>query len=210
MKSQDLQYTQHCHSSKHLFGCISLRNGEYCILNKQYSKEKYQDLKAKIIEHMKATGEYGEFYPASYSPFGYNETVAPEHYQLTKEDAIKNGFRWQDNIQRTVGKETVSPEHIPDSILEIQDSITSEVLACINCKRNYKIIPNEMLFYRQMHIPIPRRCFHCRHAARIKRRNPFKLWHRKCAKCDNEFETSYSPERPEIVYCEQCYQAEVS
>jgi hypothetical protein len=62
-----------------------------------------------------------------------------------------------------------------------------------------------------MQIPIPRRCFYCRHDSRINRRNPYKLWHRKCMKegCDNEFETSYDPERPEIVYCEKCYQAEV-
>jgi hypothetical protein len=50
-------------------------------------------------------------------------------------------------------------------------------------------------------------------------RNPIKLWHRDCmcdlgnhgheGKCQNEFETSYSPERPEIVYCEKCYQNEV-
>jgi hypothetical protein len=28
--------------------------------------------------------------------------------------------------------------------------------------------------------------------------------------CPNEFETSYAPERKEIVYCEQCYNAEVA
>jgi len=28
-------------------------------------------------------------------------------------------------------------------------------------------------------------------------------------KCEIEFETSYAPERPEIVYCEKCYQQEV-
>ncbi|MBI4059642.1 hypothetical protein HY406_01100, partial [Candidatus Giovannonibacteria bacterium] len=27
--------------------------------------------------------------------------------------------------------------------------------------------------------------------------------------CPNEFETTYAPERPEIVYCEKCYLAEV-
>ncbi len=27
--------------------------------------------------------------------------------------------------------------------------------------------------------------------------------------CSNEFETSYVPDRKEIVYCEQCYNAEV-
>jgi hypothetical protein len=28
-------------------------------------------------------------------------------------------------------------------------------------------------------------------------------------KCKVEFETSYAPERPEIIYCEKCYQREV-
>ncbi len=27
--------------------------------------------------------------------------------------------------------------------------------------------------------------------------------------CPNEFETSYAPDRPEIIYCEKCYQQEV-
>ncbi|HEY4493940.1 MAG TPA: hypothetical protein VJB95_00700, partial [Candidatus Paceibacterota bacterium] len=87
-------------------------------------------------------------------------------------------------------------------------------------KRNYKIIQNELGFYRKMKIPVPRRCFHCRHKARIEKSNPFKLWHRSCmcdkknhfhggALCEVEFETSYAPDRPEIVYCEKCYQAEV-
>jgi len=105
-----------------------------------------------------------------------------------------------------------------------------EVFACIECKRNYKIVPNELIFYRKMQIPIPKRCFYCRHTARVARRNPFKLWHRKCMcdptsqsydgqskinhfhgkeKCTVEFETSYAPDRPEIVYCEKCYQQEV-
>jgi hypothetical protein len=29
------------------------------------------------------------------------------------------------------------------------------------------------------------------------------------APCPNKFETSYSPEREETVYCEECYQAEL-
>jgi hypothetical protein len=28
-------------------------------------------------------------------------------------------------------------------------------------------------------------------------------------KCNVEFETSYAPDRSEIVYCEKCYQQEV-
>ena len=164
---------------------------------------------------------YGEFFPIELSPFGYNETLAVEDVALTKEEGQKKGFNWQDDIQRTIGKETLLPENIPDSIDEVEDSILNEVLTCIDCKRNYKIVPNELIFYRKMKIPVPRRCFYCRHEARLKRRNPFKLWHRQCMcekinhhhhldiRCPNEFETSYAPDRPEIVFCEKCYQQEV-
>ena len=52
-----------------LFGCIGLRSGKsYCILNKQYSREEYIATVKKIIEDMKRRGEWGEFFPPSFSP----------------------------------------------------------------------------------------------------------------------------------------------
>ena len=230
VKSQDIQYTQHCHNCKHSIGCIGLRNTQYSILNKQYTKAEYEKLLPKIISHMnempyvdKMGNEYryGEYYPMELSPFGYNETNAPDLVSLSKEEAQKRGYNWQENIQRTIGKETLKPEDIPESIHDVKDSILNEVLICVNCHRNYKIVPNELIFYKKLEIPIPHKCFFCRHGDRIARRNPFKLWHRKCMcdktnhfhgkvkPCPVEFETSYAPERPEIVYCEKCYQAEV-
>lgn len=219
-KDQDVEYTQHCHSSQYLFACVGLKSKKYCIFNKQYTKEEYEILVEKIKKHMDEMPyvdkkgnvyKYGEFYPAELSYFGYNESVAPEHFPLTKAEALDQGCRWQDNIQRTTGKETLKPENIPESIKEVEDSILNEVLMCIDCKRNYKIVPNELIFYKKMNIPVARRCFYCRHENRLNKRNPFKLWHRKCMKegCDNTFETSYAPDRPEIIYCEKCYQQEV-
>ena len=75
----------------------------------------------------------------------------------------------------------------------------------------FRILPEDLKFYRRMNLPLPRLCPNCRHYQRLKQRNPLKLWHRKCMKegCTNEFETSYAPNRPEIVYCEKCYQQEV-
>ena len=239
VKSQDIKYCQHCHNCKHCFGCVGLRNANYCIFNKQYTKEEYEKLMLRIIEQMNTMPyvdkkgvkySYGEYFPTELSYFGYNESCAMEQWSLAKKQAKQEGYSWQDNLQRTTGKETLLSQNIPDSIDEIKDSILNEVLACIDCKRNYKIIQNEFLFYKKMKIPIPRRCFHCRHANRVKRRNPFKLWHRQCmcdrtnhfhgeeklarpnghlGRCEVEFETSYSPDRPEIVYCEKCYQQEV-
>jgi hypothetical protein len=211
LKSQEITYTENCHSSKHLFGCSVIKHGQYCILNKEYSKEEYFKLRDKLIEHMKKTGEYGEFFPAEMSNFGYNETMAQEYFPLSKEEAIKQGFKWWDDIQKTIDKGTMTPEEIPDSINDVSDSILEEVLSCVECDRNYKIIQNELNFYRKHSIPIPRKCFYCRNSERIKFENPFKLWHRKCMQegCENEFETNYAPERLEKVYCEKCYNKEV-
>ncbi|MFA6586211.1 MAG: hypothetical protein WCS86_03580 [Candidatus Paceibacterota bacterium] len=210
-KNQEVSYVENCHSSKHLFGCSGIRHGQYCILNKEYSKEEYFKLRDKLIEYMKQTGEYGEFFPSRMSHFGYNETMAQDYFPTTREEAIKNGHKWWDDIQKTTGKETLSLYQIPDSILNVKDDILNDVLCCIECGRNYKIVQNELIFYKKYLIPLPRKCFYCRNNWRIRFENPMKLWHRKCMKegCQNEFETSYSSDRPEIVYCEKCYQQEV-
>ncbi|MBU0577530.1 hypothetical protein KKF73_03110, partial [Patescibacteria group bacterium] len=50
----DIYYSVLCPSSRNCFGCASLHKGNYCILNKQYSKEEYEKLVPKIIEHMKS------------------------------------------------------------------------------------------------------------------------------------------------------------
>jgi hypothetical protein len=82
---------------------------------------------------------------------------------------------------------------------------------CEECNKNYKIIEAELTFYKKMRLPLPHKDFECRHRDRMEKRNGTKLYHRSCMKngCQNEFETTYAPESPEIVYCERCYQNEV-
>ncbi len=213
----DTFYSDSCQSCENVFGCVGLKKASYCILNKQYTKEEYFELKKEIVESMKENKEWGEFLPISSSPFGYNETIAQDEYPMSKEQTLKLKYNWQDDIQFTKGLET--NEKIPDKIEEVADSIVEEVLACASCARNYKITNQELLFYRKRGIPIPRECFFCRLGALQNRQGFMKLYHRQCmcikaehgheSKCEVEFETSYSPERPEIVYCERCYQKEV-
>ena len=207
--SQDILYGFFLTNCKDCIGCDSLKNGKYCILNKQYSKEDYEKLREKIINELKEKDLYGLMMQQELALFAYNETVAQDNMPLTKKEALAQGFHWEDDIQKTEGKETMKLEDMPDHIKDIKDSIINEILRCMDCNRNYKIIPQELLFYRKMNIPVPRRCFFCRHHDRITRRGPFKLWKRNCDKCKKEIRTNYAPERPEIVYCEKCYQQEV-
>ncbi len=218
--NNDIQYCDSCHYSDNLFGCCGIKKGSYMIFNKKYSKEEYLKLKEKIIEHMKRTGEYGNFFPPKLSPFGYNESQAQVYLPMAKEKALSFGFNWEDDMPGTHGKETTDSKNISDNIFEVLDSITNEILKCEDCGKNYNIILAELQFYKNENIPIPHFCYKCRYKKRIALRLPRKLWHRSCMcdkighfhgddKCNVEFETSYAPERPEIVYCEKCYQQEI-
>ena len=199
-------YTAKCNDC---IGCDALRNGKYCILNKQYDKAEYDRLREKIIAELTEAGLYGLMIPPELAPFAYNETIAQDNMPMTKEEALAQGLRWEDDIQKTEGKETLKPEQIPDHIKDVPDTITKEILVCTSCNRNYKIIEQELTFYKKLNIPIPRKCFYCRHGDRIRRRGPYKFWDRECNKCQKAIVTNYAPERPEKVLCEKCYQREV-
>ena len=207
-----LQYCDSCHNSENLFGCVGMKQGNHAIFNKQYSDNEYRELKEKIIEHMKKTGEYGQFFPPQLCPFGYNETMGQTHMPLTKEKALSLGFKWEDRVPGVFGRETLRPEQIPDDIKDLEDSILKEVLLCTQCGKNYNLVKAELDFYRHENIPVPRKCPDCRALGRLALRHPRELWRRKCMKpgCQNEFETPYAPDRPEIVYCESCYNNEVA
>ncbi len=207
----DVEYCENCHHLINGIGCDAVRKGEYMILNKQYSKESFDKLRTQIIEEMKKEETYGQFFPSWLAPFAYNETLAQDYFPLTKEEALKRGFRWQDKTTGTYGKETIKENEIPETIEEVTEDILKEILVCEDCKKNFRITKSEFDFYKRMHLPLPHKDFECRHKERMSKRNPRKLWHRKCMKegCSNEFETAYSPDRPEIVYCESCYQREV-
>jgi hypothetical protein len=224
----NLRYCLFCaQNSSNLFGCVSLRNKQYCILNKQYTKQEYEALVPRIISHMNEmpyvdkmgrTYKYGEFFPAEMSPVAYNETLAIEHFPLTKQEVKNQGFVWHEPQEKNFSV-TISSDNIPDNINEVNEDITKEVIGCAhgkNCNHEcagvFRITKQEFQFYKKMDIPLPRICQSCRHHVRFTWRNPPKLWHRKCMKpgCNNEFETSYAPDRPEIVYCETCYNNEVA
>ncbi|MEK7583588.1 MAG: hypothetical protein AAB483_04275 [Patescibacteria group bacterium] len=203
-KSHDLEYCFGCHGAGNLFGCVGIRTGEYCILNKQYSKEEYGVLMEKIKASMK---EYGEMLPISLCPWPYNESNAYEWFPITKDQALAQGFAWRDEDAREYKPASIQ---LPDHIKDVNDEILKEILKCDQCGRNYQIIGKELQFLKRFNLPIPRHCPLCRDRARIKQLNPIEIYQRQCAKCSKAIQTSYAPNRPEIVYCEECYQQEVS
>ncbi len=223
---RELDYCLFCENSSDLFGCVGLKKKQYCILNKQYTKEEYFTLRQKIIKHMEEMPyidkignvyKYGEFFPVEISPSAYNETTAQEFFPLKKEEALKLGYKWKDKEERKYNIDIKSLD-IPIDIKYISEDILGKVIECSHggecnhqCTEAFKIVPVELQFYKKINLPIPHLCPNCRHAERLSQRNPMKLYSRSCMHegCQNTFETTYAPDRPEIVYCEKCYQQEV-
>ena len=311
-------YQNECDNTTHCFLCVGLDRKSYCILNRQYTKEAYESLVPQIIEKMMVTPlrqgfegqmEWGEFFPASMSPFGYNETVAQEYFPLSREEVLgktplKGGdaewneaegvgleksdsnppvsplsggsnnenflhwhaFNWSDYEAPFPKVEKVIPaSKLPNEITKIPDDILNWAIECEVSRKPFRIIKQELEFYRKHNLPIPRRHPDIRHMDRMKMRNPRKLFERRCdcERCEENWKkkwvilregvdasyffleekiqgnsgterrnppsittetgdwhllskgglrkkmiTTYSPERPERVYCEVCYERE--
>lgn len=206
----DVYYIVQSFGSHHCFGCMAMRHDQYCILNKQYSKEEYEALVPRIVEHMIKNGEWGEHLPSSMSPFAYNETLANDFFPLTKEEALKRGLKWTDYEQSLPDvKETVNAVDLPDRISDVRDEVTNWAIKCEKSGKLFKISPAELKFYRRHGIPLPRRHPDQRHLDRLALRNRPKLYDRTCSKTGMPIRTTFSPDKPEIVYSEDAFRAEV-
>lgn len=210
---------EYCHwaiGSKNNFGCINLKHKQYCILNKQYSKEEYQKIKSEIIASMKSSPSidkrniswsYGEFPSPIFGNYAYNKSNAMKFFPKTKEEALEHGYFWDDKENPSVDC-TLKAGDLPETIKEVDDSILKEIIECHSCKRGYKIILGELDLLRKLDLPIPHECPKCRESKRFARENKPGMYYRKCAKCGDAIYTPYSPEDPRIVYCVKDYQAE--
>ncbi len=216
----DCFYCSNCQNSNHLFGCVGLNHKQYCILNKQYSKEDYDRLTKEIVRKMIKDGDWGRFFPIQISPFGYNETVAMEYFRIEESDAEKHGWQWQENdfgikydgpFYQPKEISVYDPKQNRDAQKEI-DLCLGGILKCEMSGRPFRIIPQELAQYVEQNIQLPTRHPDQRHLDRLARMNTWRLYHRKCMNegCNNEFETTYSPDREEKVYCEKCYQGIVN
>lgn len=204
--SHDMLYCEHCTGCSDCFGCQGLTRKRWCIFNRQYTQDEYEALVPQIIGTMQKDGSWGRFFPASQSPFGYNESLAQEYMPLTKDEALQRGFHWRETTDDVPNVAKIIPAgKLPERIEDIPDDILHWAVRCQETQRPYRITKQELLFYRQMHLPVPRLHPDVRYDRRARLHNPRHLWKRACGKCSQEMETTFAPERPEIVYCEECY-----
>ena len=222
-RNQSLYYSSLCFDCSDCFGCVGLRNKQYCIFNKQYPNSiEYEKEVARIIETMISNGERGEFFHPSLTPFGYNETVANEYLPLEKTDIISGenslsqyGYKWSDYSSDPKIPENASllspaeMSHDDWKVLVDDDRVVNKVIICKESGRPFAIQKMELAFYRKLGLQLPKQHPDVRHEARMKQRSGRVLHLRTCDKCGKEMVSIYPAEEVKTVYCEECYRQEV-
>ena len=203
----NLMYCRDCYKGcENLFGCIGLAKQKYCIFNVQYSEQQYSQLAVKIVRHMQETGEWGEFFPRSLSPYGYNETVAAEYYPLAKEVAVAQGWNWRDaSLPGIYGKAQISGNSFHMRANEANPEICDSIIECRQSGKNFKIGKAELELYQRLDIDLPQFCFDARHQQRLEQRNPRALRTAACSECSKELRTAYPESENKLLFCEACY-----
>lgn len=210
--SPNSTYLYSCFYAGDCFGCDGIHSKtKNCILNKQYSEGEYKGLVAKIIEgfgERKDGFAMSEFFPPNLSLYGYNDSSAQDFYPLTKEEALKRGFKWKEKDPAQYRQAPKLSERNPE---KLTDSVTKEIFACSKCGKNFQVLAQELKLFKKMGQGgqtgqfLSDLCGNCRFDELTKLKNKRKLWERKCGKCGVEIKSTYEPGGEVRVYCEKCY-----
>ena len=201
--SSNLTYCMDCISCDDCFGCIGLRHKQYCILNRQYRRNEYEELTSRIIAQMTAAKEWGSFFPQNIAAFCYNDSLAAQYLPLSRKQALACGFLWNDTAVEAAVQGGSSS--IPDSIHAVNDEILGKTIHCEATKKAFRITRAELEFYRKRNIPLPRHCpdFRMLSQRQMLRRRWLETSY--CRKCASSISTTVLPQYLSSVFCRECY-----
>lgn len=217
LDSSFVSYSYSCIGSRDLFGCVGLRNKQYCILNKQYTKDEYEQLQGRIICDMLDRGEYGRYLPHSMNPFFYNESTATVPFPKTEAEAHAAGWRWRSQDKRVFAGPWYTPEEDVQRylILDNKDALLTGIIQCKRTGMPFKIMPQELAFHLKHNIPLPQTspkvrleeisAYNLRFSQRVLVCMNTKR-HDTKQPCTTKVHTFSSVSSPQRIFCDECYE----
>lgn len=186
----DVEYCMNCIDCEFCFGCIGLYKKRYCIFNQQYDEAEYwrrvDELKCAMLDR----GEYGEFFPTSFTSQYFLESAVGTNLGATKEDEIKYGF--PSFVPESAGAigELGNASDLKDSMTvpdQIDDVIVDELagvpLMDKKAGRRFAYLRPELEFYKAHRIALPTNHFIPRVYNLYHIANLFLLEDAPCAVC---------------------------
>lgn len=212
--SMEMEYCSDCQNCKNCFGCVGLRNKSFHIFNKPYSEEKYWETVDKIKLKMLENGEYGEFFDLSLGLIPYQSTNGQYYFPLSEESAREQDIPWYPEPEPNMptGMEFISGNsRFLGDIRGVPDDIIQKAILSEKTNRPFRVLSQEMSFYRKMNVPFPAEHPWERILSRKKYQHRMELSDFTCPKCGEKSFSIYTPEEQEKlkVFCEKCYLREV-
>ncbi len=198
----DVYYSAWCMSSNHLFGCVGIKHSAHVVFNTAMSQQEYDILVPRVIDHMRSTGEWGEFFHPSISSFGYNETIGLDNFPLSHETVEKYGWNWYNIPKKERTGTYIEPLDTNQYNSTIVGAETAEkntttlingIVQCEETGEPYRILKEELRFYILHDLPIPRKHPQVRYNKRIEQMNPRVLNTTTCSECGTDIQTTYLP-----------------
>jgi CxxC-x17-CxxC domain-containing protein len=82
----------------------------------------------------------------------------------------------------------------------------ADVKKCTKCSDEFKIIDQELAFYKEKDLPLPDMCPRCRRERRVSDRHERELYGYVCDKCKKDIVVAFKPPKDFTIYCKECYQ----
>ena len=211
--STDIEYSSECTNCQNCFGCVGLKNKKFHIFNKPYQETEYWQLVDEIKTKMLNDGEYGELFSPSLGLFPYQASRGQKYYPLDEEKAKEKGIPWYPEPESQVPERTHlrDVQEIPADIKNVDDSILNDAIRCEITGRPFKIVAEELKFYRHMNLPVPTKHPWQRIMERAAVEHPFELFPFVCPNCGEKSLSLYDEEKQKQlkIFCEKCYLKEV-
>jgi hypothetical protein len=212
-RCEDSEYLYGCIDCRNCFGCISLKKKEFCILNKQYSEEEYWSKLDQIKCQMLDKGQYGEYFPTTFSTSYVPECGAYLYAGADPEDIEKLGGNVFDpNEYNATGLEEVdlsqakSTDDIPDSIQDVGDEWAGKLIYDKDVNRTFAMLKPEIEHYRELNIAPPAEHFILRVKNISSLGQKAQLVNSTCQSCSKEVLVSVNKKYPNRkIYCKKCY-----
>lgn len=211
-RCQETEYCQYVFDCEYCFGCSGIRRKKFCIFNKQYSEDEYWQKLDEIKCNMLDRGEYGEFFPAKYSPSYYPDAGA---LVLDAQD-MGEAFGALDFDPESMGaigeplydeSKMRSTEEIPDCI----NSVKSEEWVGVpimdpKVNRRFGFVRPEIEFYKKNQIPLPNVHFIPRIKQLYFESNSGVFDQSTCDKCKKKITIARNiTYKNRKIYCKPCY-----
>lgn len=150
----NVYYSYYLESCSYCLWCVGIKNKQFCIFNKQYSKEERFVLANQIFAQMEKEWVLGDFFPASICPFYFNDTIAQIVGNFNESEITHDGYlRRQEEVKVDIPA-TAAIIKTTDPLLASYDSNVLQKVIQDNKGNYYRIIKSELDFHQRYALPL--------------------------------------------------------